>query len=333
MKGILLIIIGLTFALSSFAQQRAVYSNYMMSDFYHNPAIAGSKNVHIASLSYRKQWVGFEGAPSLLMGNFYGSIKNKGKMGYGVSILSEKVGLTQNTTVYLNYAHHFKLSEKIKLGLGIKPGLMQYRVKLYDAQLADEGDEVLTGNVYSASAIDMSAGFNLYSSKFFVMASVHHLLGKSIQFTSYNENLAFHYNTILGYNFLLKKKNIELQPSVMAKYTKAAPLQYTGMFKTTFNNKYWFGLLYKGDMDFRGKLYPSNAAGISIGINIKERFMVGYGYDYTLTKISNYQSGSHEVMLSVILTKKKPTLAEEDDKLNNSIMEELKKKLEEKEKE
>ena len=37
-------------------------------------------------------------------------------------------------------------------------------------------------------------------------------------------------------------------------------------------------------------------------------------------------------MLSFIITKKRPTLDEQDDKLNNSIMEEMKKTMEEKEK-
>ncbi len=322
MVRILLLLIGLMVGENLLAQQQGVYSNFLMNDIYYNPAIVGSKNVHIANMSYRKQWVGFAGAPTLMTGNFYGSIKNQGKMGYGVSLTSESTGLTQNNTIYLNYAHHFKLTETLKLGLGIKPGLMQYRVKLYDAQLADEGDEVLTGNVYSASAIDMSAGFNLYSDKFFVMASASHMLGNSIQFTTYNSNLAFHFNGIAGYNFKFKKKNFELQPSVMVKYVSPIPVQVTGMLKGTFSNKFWVGLIYRSN----------DAAGISAGLNIKERFTVAYGYDYTLSRLSNYQSGSHEVMLSFIITKKKPTLEEEDDKLNNSIMEEMKLKMEEKEK-
>lgn len=331
MRVIIVILFISTLAFSSRSQQRAVYSNYRMNDYYYNPAIAGSKNVHLANVSYRNQWVGFKGAPSFIMANFYGSAKNEGKVGYGVSVFSEKTGLTQNTAVYLNYAYHFKLSEKMKLGLGIKPGFMQYRIKLYDAILADEGDNVLTGNIYAANALDLNAGFNLYSEKFFMMASIQHVLGKGVRFTSFNPNLSFHYNAIAGYNFLLKKKNIEIQPSLMAKHTQAVPMQYTTMIKTTFNEKFWFGLLYIGDLDFKTSQYPVNAAGISLGVNIKERFRIGYTFDYTLSKISNYQSGSHEVMLTFVITKNKPTLEEEDDELNNSIMEEMKKKMEEQE--
>jgi len=331
MRILLFILFSFLFTSGVNAQQRAVYSNFMMSDYYHNPAIAGTKDVHVANVSYRNQWIGFSGAPSLIMANFFGSINNNTKNGYGVSVISERTGITQNSSIYLNYAQHFKLSENLKLGLGVKPGFMQYRIKLYDAILADEGDNVLTGNVYAANALDLSAGFNLYSEKFFVMASFQQLLGKGLRFTSYNENLSFHYNAILGYNFLLKKKKFQIQPSLMAKYTKPVPLQYTGMIKTTFNDKFWFGLLYTGDVNWNTSQYPINAAGISLGMTFKERFMVGYSFDYTLSKISSYQSGSHEIMLTFVITKNKPTLEEEDDKLNNSIMEEMKKKMEEKE--
>lgn len=305
---------------AAMGQQRAGYSNFLLNNYYFNPAIAGSKNVHEANIAYRNQWVGFSGSPVLMMANFQGSVKNQGKMGYGVSVISERKGITQSTTVYLNYAHHFRLSEKIKLGLGIQPGYMQYRVRLYDAQLADPGDEVLTGTVYSANALDVSAGFHLYSDKFFVMASADRLLGRQIKFTSYNSNLEMHLNAIAGYNFDIKtksKKIFQLEPSAMIRYAKPVPVQVTGMLKGTYDGKYWLGLLFR----------TSDAIGISAGIKIKERFTVGYGYDYTISRLSNYQSGSHEVMLSFIITKKKPSLEEQDEELNNSILEEMQKEV------
>jgi len=322
MKSLLTIIFIVSLCTFANAQQQGVYSNFLMNDYYYNPAIAGSKDVHMANLSYRNQWVGFEDAPVNMNANFYGSVRNKGKAGYGASIVSEKSGLVNNTGIYLNYAQHFKLSKKLKLGFGIQPGYIQYRVKLYDAVLADQGDEVLTGSVYSANAIDVNAGFHLYSNKFFLMGSLQHLLTRQIQFTSYNSNLAFHYNAIVGYTFEFPKNKFDLQPSFMIKYTNPIPMQWTGMLKGTFNNKIWAGLIFRSD----------DALGLSLGIKLKERLNIGYGFDYSVSKIRKYNSGSHEVMLSFVITKKKPTLEEEDDKLNNSIMEDMKQKMEEKEK-
>ena len=209
--------------------------------------------------------------------------------------------------------------------MGIQPGFMQYRIKLYDAQLADQGDEVLTGNVYSATALDVSSGFHLYSDKFFIMGSMHHMLSRDVQFTSYNSNLEFHYTGIAGMNFHLnadpkkKKMPIDIQPSFLIRYVRPVPAQLSIMVKTTFNKKYWVGLLYRSN----------DAAGISMGMQIGEKFNIGYGFDYTLSGLSSYNAGSHEVNLSYVISKKKPSLAEKDDELNKSIIEELKKSIDE----
>ncbi|MBL4703895.1 MAG: type IX secretion system membrane protein PorP/SprF [Flavobacteriales bacterium] len=316
MKSLVTILIFVGIGVVSFGQQQYVFTNYMLNDYYYNPAIAGSRNVHMANLTYRSQWTGFDEAPVSLMGNFYGSIRNEGKHGYGVSILSDKTGLTQNTGVYLNYAYHLKLSETLKLGFGIKPGYMQYRVRLYDAQLADQGDDVLTGNVLSANAIDLSSGFHLYSEKFFLMIAMQHLLGDAITFTSYNQSLSKHFTMVGGYNFSLDKKKLEFQPSLMLRYVNPVPAQVSIMFKTTYDKKYWLGLSYRSQ----------DAIGLALGLKVKDRLNIGYAFDYSLGGIQAYQSGSHEIMISFITTSNKPTLDDEDEELNNSILKGNKKK-------
>lgn len=310
MKRVVYILTLMLIGSGSWAQQQYVFTNFMLNDYYYNPAIAGSKDVHMANLIYRNQWTGFDEAPVSLMGNFYGSAQNKGVHGYGVSILSDRTGITQNTGFYLNYAYHLKLNETIKLGFGIKPGYMQYRVRLYDARLADQGDEILTGNVLSANAVDLSSGLHLYSEKFFVMASMQHLLGRAIGFTSYNESLAKHFTLIGGYNFSLDKKKLDFQPSAMLRYVRPIKPQASIMFKATYDKKYWAGLTYR----------TADAVGLAIGLKVKDRLNIGYAFDYSIGGIQAYQSGSHEIMISFITTTNKPSLDEEDDELNNSIL-------------
>lgn len=302
------------------AQQQATFTNFLLNDYFYNPAIAGSKKVHVANLSYRNQWTGFEGAPNTLIGNFYGSIRNEGKHGYGISVLSDKAGLTQNTAVYLNYAYHVKLNKELKLGLGFQPGYMQYRVKLYDARLADSGDDVLTGNVLSANALDLNTGFHLYSNKFFVMGAMQQILGKAIQFTTYNNNLSKHFTMVGGYNIKLDSAKILLQPALLVRYVKPAPTQIGILLKATYDKKYWAGLSYR----------TSDAMSVCLGYNLKERLSIGYGYDYSVSGIRKFNSGSHEIVISFITTPKKPSLDELDEKLNNRIMDQNKLDIKEK---
>jgi type IX secretion system PorP/SprF family membrane protein len=331
MKKLLVISLFLVSA-TSFGQQQKVFTNFMMNDYYYNPAIAGSKDVHYANIGFRNQWAGFDDAPLTLYANFYGSAGNKMKHGYGASIMSEQSGLVQNTSFYLNYAYHVRLSDNWKLGLGIKPGYIQYNVKLYDAQLADPADAVLTGNVLSTNAFDFNTGINLYSKKFFFMASMRNALTDVITVTSFNEGLSRHYTGIIGYKWLVnakkkpetdeegnvikRKKDFELMPVFLFKYVKPINPQGTIMLKATFDRKHWMALTYR----------TQDAAGIALGLTLKKRFNLGYAFDYSLGDIKSYNYGSHELMLTFQVTNKKPSIEEQDEEINNSIFDDNKKK-------
>jgi type IX secretion system PorP/SprF family membrane protein len=314
---LLFLLLGLS--IQTFGQMQATYTNFLLNEYYYNPAISGSRNVHTANMSYRNQWTGFDDAPVTLMGNFNGSVKNQGKHGYGLSILSDRLGLMQNTGVYLNYAYHVNLGDQLKLGLGVQPGYVQYRIRLYDARIVDAGDDILTGNIYAANAIDLNSGIHLYSKKFFFMASVHQLLGQSIEFTSFNSSLTQHFLGIVGYTFENDKSKWAIQPAFLMRYLGPFPTQWNAMLRATYDKKYWGGLVYRSH----------DAAAICAGIQLKERYNIGYAFDYSLSKISQYQNGTHEITLSFITSKPKPQLEEDDEKLNNSIMEEMQKRAKE----
>ena len=306
--------------LSAFGQQQALFTNYFLNDYYFNPASAGSKSVSIASFSYKNQWVGFDGAPKTIMGNVSGSLKNEGKHGYGVTIISDKIGLTNNLSALLTYAHHVKINDQLKLGLGIQSGYLQNSVKLYDTQLADIDDDVFSGNILTENGIDFNAGFNLYTDKYYLMAAVNHLFIDKLSIASYNQRLEKNYNLIAGYKFNLDKQKITIEPSVMVQYVKAAQTNLTAAIKTTYAKQYWLGLSYNN----------SKNIGIGLGYTLKERLNLGYAYDLSLSELNTYHSGSHEISISYILTHKKPSFEEEDEKLNNSIMDEMKNKLKQK---
>ncbi len=343
MKRILIISLFSCLVQNSFAQQQFVYTNYLLNNYYYNPAIVGSVNYHQANIGFRKQWANFDGAPVTFNANFYGSYKNQMKHGYGVSLNTDKAGLMQRTAFYLNYAYHIDLNDKIKLAFGVRPGYLLYNVKLYNAILADVGDDILTGNILTTNAFDMASGLNMYSKKFFLQASMHQMLGKAIKFTDFNDGLSKQFTFIAGYNYQVKKKKqnnesaeegqeptendtiatkprtIEkfvFQPSMMIRYTKPVPAQVSFMFKTTYNDKLWLGL------SFRTK----DAVGFSTGLNINDRFTVGYAYDYAFGQVKGFQGGSHEIMLRFITTNRKASVAQQDEELNNSIFEENKKK-------
>jgi type IX secretion system PorP/SprF family membrane protein len=314
MKKYLLIICCFFLIGQAEAQQQGVFSNYLMGDYFFNPAIAGSKKVGILSLNYHHQWAGFKRAPINIAANYSGSVRGQGKHGYGATFVNTSSGLLNTTGFYLNYAYHVKLKDSLKMGFGIQPGYLMFRTKLYDATLADQGDEVLTGELYNANALDLNFGINLYSDKFFVMLSVEHLFTNWIKFTSYNQNLHYQFTGIGGYTFRFKKvPYFKLQPSVMIKYSKPTPVQVSAMLNFLFLDKYSLGLMWR-DRD---------AFGVNVGVKLFNRLTLNYGYEFGISKFRSYNKGSHEVGLSFIVTKKKKNMEDQDEKLNKSILEEM----------
>lgn len=300
----------------SYGQQQSLFTNVFANPLHYSPAYVGSTNYHEVSFFNRNQWVGFKDAPKNFYLNFHGSFKNKAKHGYGVQLLTEQTGLLSKTGIYLNYGYQIKMNKKWKMGLGVRPGFVQYRVRLYDAVIADAGDPIFTGNTYSGNAFDVNAGFRLYSDKFEFSGTIDHLIGKGLNFNSYNQNLQFHYTFMTSYKFVFKK-DWELRPGILFRYTKPVPSQISIMAQLTYKDKFFGGL------NFRTK----DAMGIFVGVRLKSRLAITYGYDYSYTKLRKYSAGSHEIGISFIITKNRPSLEEEDDKLNNSILEDIQKEI------
>ena len=314
----ILLVFAALFQFAVWSQQQSVYTNILANPLQYTPAYVGSTNYHQVSFFNRTQWAGFKGAPRNFYLNFHGSYRNKAKHGYGIILSSENVGIVSKTAVYLNYAYQIKFNSNWHLGLGIRPGFLNYRMRIYDAVIADEGDYIFSGNTFGGNAFDVSSGFRLYSKKFEFSGSIDHLIGNKLNLKSYNQNLQWHYNVMASYKFQVKK-NWEMQPAVTVRYTKNIPLQVSGVFQVAYKQQFLLGLTYRSQ----------DAFGAYFTWRYKDRLAISYGYDYSYTAIRKYNGGTHEIGVSFIITKNRPSLEEEDDKLNNSILEEIQKEMEE----
>src|SRR5690242_11524486 len=115
------IIFFLAFSASVYAQQDVLLSQYMFNHLLINPAYAGSKEYIQSTLLYRNQWVNWDNAPTTQIATIHGPL-GVTNFGWGALISHDHEGVTDRTDAYLNAAYHLKLSEKLKLGMGIRAG-------------------------------------------------------------------------------------------------------------------------------------------------------------------------------------------------------------------
>src|ERR1035437_9464062 len=137
-------------SLESFAQQLPTFSQYMLNDYFQNPAIAGSRNYFDAVSINRLQWVGITDAPRTYCFSMNGPITKK-NMGVGGYIYSDITGPTRRTGASGSYAYHIKLQEKIKLSLSVSAGIEQFAIDGSKLPLNDPTDYAL--NVYRSVVV------------------------------------------------------------------------------------------------------------------------------------------------------------------------------------
>jgi type IX secretion system PorP/SprF family membrane protein len=304
------------------AQQLPIYTNYLLNAYAYNPAVAGSKKDLVVNANYRNQWVGFEDAPTTYGINLHSGLGKSKKAAIGALLSADNTGMLSKTSGYLTFAYHVKLNETYKLGLGVSVGMVQYRIKLYDAKIVDSGDELLTGNLLSNNVFDSNGGLYFYSDKLFVGLSGFQYLGNKITWKDSKSTLNPHFYATAGYMFDVSKK-ISIQPAALVKFSKPVPVQPEFSLRAFYNKMFWIGGSYR----------LNDAVSIMAGVTtLKDKLNIAYAYDIPNTKIRTYTSGSHEIMLTYQFIKPKRKLNADEEELNdidNSIKSKLKKQNEE----
>jgi type IX secretion system PorP/SprF family membrane protein len=281
----------------AFAQQETMISQYMFNGLYLNPAYSGSHDYTEATGLYRNQWTGLAGAPVSQIISADGKIKNT-KMGWGGILANDRIGVTYKTDLYGNYAYHLPMG-KGKLSLGLRAGVSYYRALVTQLTVWDNGDQVFTNNIKSKYLPNAGGGLYYYTTKFFAGLSAPNLLnydpntfatlGNAVKGAPNYIRHAYLYS---GY-VIEASENLHFKPSVLVKYVKGAPVQADLNLNVLINRKFWVGGSYRtGDAIVGMVEYQHNG-----------NWRIGYAYDFALTKLQKYNSGSHEIMFSYIFVK------------------------------
>ena len=290
MKKIVIIIFAAASCFVAKAQQDVMISQYMFNGLFLNPAYSGSHKYTSSSLLHRNQWVNFSGAPKTLLLAVDGLVPSKSNnMGLGLILTNDRIGATEQTDIYANYAYQLKLS-KGRLAFGIKAGVSNYILNSNKVIYWDGGDAVFDGRK-TAWLPKMGFGAYYFFDKWYAGFSIPTLLAyDSKQNFSFDVSeasfLQRHYYLYGGYIFKLNEE-FKLKPSALVKYLPAAPIQGDINLNLLYKDMFWFGIGYRS----------LDAAVVMIEYQTNTRFRVGYAFDITTTNIRKYSAGTHEIMI------------------------------------
>ena len=110
----------LVFSELTFGQQESYYSLYRYNMNVINPAYAGADASNMLSFTSRSQWASVQDAPNTLALAFSSARENN--VGLGISLVSDKVFIEQQTFAYIDFSYKLQMSGESALFLGLKGG-------------------------------------------------------------------------------------------------------------------------------------------------------------------------------------------------------------------
>jgi type IX secretion system PorP/SprF family membrane protein len=282
-----LLLLGATF--QARAQQSIVYSQYIYNGLLINPAYAGSHVQLSATLSYRNQWVNFEGAPQTATLGVHTAV-NKSKVGVGLLATSDKLGSYTNTGAFANYAYRIQDKKGGVFSMGLSGGVHNFRADYTALKLKDGQDPKFNGTM-SELKPNFGGGIFYYNKRFFGGLSVPIILKHTKFFSGGLEQLALarHYYLYMGAMIPMDRmEKIKVSPSLLIRAQEGTPLNADINLNVIFHDLISTGLSYR----------TGESITTLLNFKLSEKFNFGYSYDWVTSDIRKFSNGTHEFMLN-----------------------------------
>jgi len=306
------------------AQQVGQFSQYVQNPMILNPAATGIYDYTDINLSMRRQWTGLNDAPNTYYLSVNSRLKKKnstpfympslrtsqgknavkefkipekGRLRHGLGgyLMMDEYGAFQKLTGNVSYALHIPLGDELYFSIGAGLGASNIAFDRENISLTDQVDNTYSqfiANGTNSTYLNLNLGGWLYTERFFLGYSTNQLLGDAVSFgdgLNYPE-LELHHFATIGYK-IKAGENFDITPSALFKLMNPSPASFDLTLKAEYREQFWAGVSYRNKDAIIGLL----------GFNINNVFKLGYSYDFSISELSNYNSGGHEVLLGVML--------------------------------
>lgn len=291
MKKVLAIIaLVWMFSPNAKAQQLTHYTNFTYNYLNYNPAVTGSTPCLEARVGYRKQWNGFEGAPTTGYVNVHNKfgLRRYNYHGVGVMMENDTYGPFGSTSLVANYAYHMKLTKGYSLSYGIGVGFTQYRLGLGGITMPDiEIDPVIGNSIGTIVAPTVNAGLWLYRRDRFFGFSVRQLTQpkvKGLPDTQLRRHYTFAYGRAIQIN-----DNFMFKPAMLLNCVGKSKPSLEGQVMLEYKKIISVGLAGRS----------GHGGSALVKLDALPYLTIAYAYDITANRLRYAATNTHEITLGI----------------------------------
>ncbi len=289
MRWLLQVLVVMGTVTAVYAQQDAQYSQYMFNTLAINPAYAGSRDVVSATALHRKQWVNTPGSPRTTTFSVDAPFKRE-KVGVGLVVFNDKIGITNTTGAYASYAFRMRL-KKGTLALGLQAGFSQYVADFTSVKL-DQDNQFDGAFASSVNKFMPNFGAGVYynTDRFYIGVALPRIVNNKM-FKKSDTTVSLSHQTrhlfIMSGFVIPLSQDVKLKPSTLIKLVEGAPVQLD------LNTNIWFYDAVSAGLSYR---VSAGTLVSMIEIQATKQFRIGYAYDAGLGKSRVVGRGAHEIM-------------------------------------
>ncbi|MDH5475202.1 MAG: PorP/SprF family type IX secretion system membrane protein, partial [Cyclobacteriaceae bacterium] len=279
------------------AQESSNFTQFYMNPYRINPSYAGIEGRGAVFLTYKKQWAGIEGAPTIMNFSFHNTSESNAN--FGLNINNDAVGIINSTSFSLTLGYTLPVSKNKYVRFGISAGAAMNTFdtdKLGDAFLTDQQ---LAGLLTNSFNMVGDVGLSYHSKFFSIGATVPDVFSKTYDSLSSfgvgdfsaTDRLIFHSNYRYYFGF---EDKFAIEPHVIYRLRSKLPSQYEAALIFHMNHAFWIGGTYKQNFGISG-------VG---GIKINALFALGYSYSISSSGLNELNTPSHEIQMNLLFGKK-----------------------------
>ena len=297
-RNLVIVLCLFVFPFNLVAQQQAQFTHFMYHSQNYNPAFVGLYQNKSLLVSYRKQWIGIEGAPKTQTFSYGGPTKLKG-LGFGIGVINDQIGPTSKNTFDLDFSYAISISKSSHVAFGIKgsANILNVNFNLLNPDNSIGMDPTLINNIDNQVSPNVGAGILYYNNTFYAGLSVPSLL-ETIYFQKSSVSISqekMHFYFTSG---LVKEisSNIKFRPSLIIKAVAGSPIQTDIGVAFLLAKKVSLAVSYRVNTALSGL----------VGYQFSKPFFIGLSYDKATTNLGQDISGrgSVEVVMRYVFIKK-----------------------------
>lgn len=282
------------------------FSQFYANPLYLNPAFTGTSAFPRVVTNYRNQWPK-QGNTYVTYNVTYDKFVNSIRSGIGLKLMYDRElnGVVNSISTSFLYSYHIKANDRLFFTMALETGFIykQFNTSLIFPGMIDQG----TGTITGTYPLPFEDGQKIFPDFSFGVAgqlddvyfglALHHLTQPDQSIIEGDQagrlplKLTLHAGA-KGQKFhrSLFSREFTLSPNLVYQQQGGFKQINAGIYMK--ENLLSFGVWYRNNLSVR-----PDAVIAMVGIQ-KEKFQFGYSFDFSLSNISAYSYGSHEISMT-----------------------------------